>query len=117
MWTDVSQGVECFFDDLDEHGVADNVAMLMFSEFGRRTHDNGSGTDHGAGGVAFVLGKGVKGGQYSEYPGMEERDLEQGDVVPNHDFRGLYSTIIEDWMGLDAGPIVEGSFEKLPFIG
>ena len=117
LWTDVSQGVECFFDDLDEHGVADNVAMLMFSEFGRRTHDNGSGTDHGAGGVAFVLGKAVKGGQYSEYPGMEERDLEQGDVVPNHDFRGLYSTIIEGWMGLDAGPIVEGSFEKLPFIG
>ena len=113
LWTDVSQGVECFFDDLDEHGVADNVVMLMFSEFGRRTHDNGSGTDHGAGGVAFVLGKGVKGGQYGEYPSMEERDLEQGDVVPNHDFRGLYSTIVEDWMGLDARPIVEGSFEKL----
>jgi uncharacterized protein (DUF1501 family) len=42
--------------------------------------------------------------------------LEQGDVVPNHDFRGLYSTLLEDWMGLDAKPIVEGSFEKLSFI-
>jgi len=117
LWRDVSQGVECFFDDLREHGVGDNVIMLMFTEFGRRVHDNGSGTDHGAGGVAFILGESVKGGQYSEYPSLEARDLEQGDVVPNHDFRGLYSTILEDWLHLDAKPLVEGSFEKLPFLG
>ena len=117
LWKDVAEGVECFFDDLREHGVADNVIMLMFTEFGRRTRDNGSGTDHGAGGAAFILGEKVKGGQFSEYPSMEDRDLEQGDVVPNHDFRGVYSTILEDWMGLDAKPIVEGSFEKLPFLG
>ena len=90
--------------------------MLMFTEFGRRVHDNGSGTDHGAGGVAFVVGDPVKGGQYSEYPSLASQDLEQGDVVPNHDFRGLYSTLLEDWMGLDAKPIVEGSFEKLSFV-
>ncbi len=117
LWRDVSQSVECFFDDLREHGVGDNVIMLMFTEFGRRVHDNGSGTDHGAGGVAFILGEPVKGGQYSEYPSLESRDLEQGDVVPNHDFRGLYSTILEDWLHLDAKPLVEGSFEKLPFLG
>ena len=117
LWKDVSEGVECFFDDLREHGVGDNVTMLMFSEFGRRVHDNGSGTDHGAGGVAFMLGEKVKGGQYGEYPSLESRDLEQGDVVPNHDFRGVYSSILEDWMGLDAKPIVEGSFEKLSYFG
>ncbi len=117
LWKDVSEGVECFFDDLKEHGMGDNVIMLMFTEFGRRTHDNGSGTDHGAGGAAFVLGERVKGGQYSEYPSMEARDLEQGDVVPNADFRGVYSTILEDWLGLDAKPIVEGSFEKLAYLG
>ena len=49
--------------------------------------------------MAFVLGERVKGGQYSEFPSMKSEDLEQGDVVPNHDFRGLYSTILEDWMG------------------
>ena len=114
---EVSEGVEAFFDDLREHNVADNVIMFMFTEFGRRVHDNGSGTDHGAGGVAFALGDAVKGGQYSEYPSMESRDLEQGDVVPNVDFRGVYSTILEDWMGLDAKPLVGGSFEKLPFLG
>ena len=117
LWTDVSAAVECFFDDLKEHDAGDNVIMLMFTEFGRRTHDNGSGTDHGAGGVAFVLGEPAVGGQYSEFPSMKAADLEQGDVVPNHDFRGLYSTILEDWMKLDAKPIVGGTFEKLAYLG
>ena len=117
LWKDVSEGVEAFFDDLREHGAGDNVIMFMFSEFGRRVRDNGSGTDHGAAGVAFVVGEPVKGGQYSEYPSMESRDLEQGDVVPNVDFRGVYSTILEDWLGLDAKPIVEGTFEKPGFLG
>jgi len=117
LWKDVSEAVECFFDDLKEHDAADNVVMLMFTEFGRRVHDNGSGTDHGAGGAAFVIGDAVNGGQYSEFPSLESNQLEQGDVVPNHDFRSIYSVLLEDWMGLDAKPIVEGSFEKLPFLG
>ena len=117
LWKDVSEAVECFFDDLREHDASDNVVMLLFTEFGRRTHDNGSGTDHGAGGGAFVIGDPVKGGQYSEMPSLAAKDLEQGDVVPNHDFRGIYSVLLEDWMGLDAKPLVEGSFEKLPFLG
>ena len=116
LWHDVSLGVEAFFDDLREHDAADNVIMLLFSEFGRRTHDNGSGTDHGAGGVAFVVGDPINGGQYSEFPSLKTQDLEQGDVVPNYDFRGLYSTILEDWFKLDAKPIVEGEFEKLPLL-
>ena len=112
LWKDVSEAVESFFDDLREHNASQNVALLMFTEFGRRVRDNGSGTDHGAGGVAFVAGDMVKGGQYSEYPSMKESDLEQGDLVPNLDFRGLYSTLLEDWIGLDPVPIVEGNFEK-----
>ena len=116
LWHDVSQAVECFFDDLKEHDAADNVIMLMFTEFGRRTHDNGSGTDHGAGGAAFLLGDPIKGGQYSEFPSLKAEDLEQGDVVPNYDFRGLYTTILEDYMHLDAKPLVGGAFEKLPFV-
>ena len=114
LWKDVSEGLDAFLDDLREHNASDNVSVLMFTEFGRRTHDNGSGTDHGAGGAAFMFGDAVKGGQYSEFPSMKSEDLEQGDVVPNYDFRGLYTTILEDWMGLDGKPIVDGSFEKLP---
>ena len=113
LWKDVSEGLDAFLDDLREHDVSDNVAVLMFTEFGRRTADNGSGTDHGAGGGAFMFGDAVNGGMYSEFPSLDPKDLEQGDVVPNYDFRGLYTTILEDWMGLDAKPIVDGSFEKL----
>ena len=116
LWKDVSEGVGSFFEDLKEQGVGDNVIMLMFSEFGRRVHDNGSGTDHGAAGVAFMLGENIKGGEYSEYPSTAPEDLEQGDLVPNQDFRGLYSTILEDWMGIDANPLVGGVFEKPKFI-
>jgi uncharacterized protein (DUF1501 family) len=116
LWNDVSHGLDAFLDDLREHGVDDNVVVVMFTEFGRRTHDNGSGTDHGAGGAAFMFGTNVKGGQYSEFPSMEEKDLEQGDVVPNYDYRGLYTTVIEDWMGLDAKPVVGGTYEKLPIL-
>jgi uncharacterized protein (DUF1501 family) len=116
LWKDVSQGVEAFFDDLKEQGAGDNVIMLMFSEFGRRVHDNGSGTDHGAAGVAFMVGQNVKGGEYGEYPSTAPGDLEQGDLVPNTDFRSVYSTILEDWMGLDARPLVGGAYEKPKFV-
>ena len=116
LLSDVSHGLDAFLDDLREHNVDDNVVVLMFTEFGRRTHDNGSGTDHGAGGAAFMFGTNVKGGQYSEFPSMAANDLEQGDVVPNYDFRGLYTTVLEDFMGLDAKPIVDGTFEKLPIL-
>jgi uncharacterized protein (DUF1501 family) len=116
LWRDVSQAVGAFFDDLREHGRGENVIMYLFSEFGRRVRDNGSGTDHGAGGAAFVIGDAVKGGFYGEYPSRKSEDLEQGDLVPNYDFRGAYATITEDWLGLDSKPIVNGSFEKLGFL-
>ena len=116
LWTDVSNAVESFFDDLREHDAGDNVIMLLFTEFGRRVHDNGSGTDHGAAGAAFVIGDRVKGGEYSEFPSTRPEDLEQGDLVPNYDFRGLYTTILEDWMGLDANHLVGGTFEKVALV-
>src|SRR5919106_198895 len=113
LWQDVSEAVSAFFQDLNEHGAGDNVVMYLFSEFGRRVHDNGSGTDHGAAGATFFIGNQVKGGIYGEYPSRKNEDLEQGDLVPNWDFRNDYTTIVEDWFGLDAKPIVNGSFEKL----
>ena len=116
LWQEVSQGITAFFDDLHEHGRGDNVIMYLFSEFGRRVHDNGSGTDHGAAGASFVIGDKVKGGMYGEYPSRAAEDLEQGDLVPNYDFRGVYTSIVEDWMGMDAKPIVNGNFEKLGFL-
>jgi uncharacterized protein (DUF1501 family) len=66
--------------------------------------------------VAFALGDAVIGGQYGEYPSTKAEDLEQGDMVPSLDFRGLYSTVLENWLGLDAKPIVKGTFEKPSFL-
>ncbi len=116
LWKDVSAAVSDFYEDLREHDAADNVVLFMFTEFGRRVHDNGSGTDHGAGGLAFAIGDPIVGGYHGEYPSRKSEDLQQGDLVPNQDFRGVYSTLLEDWLGLDAKPIVGGSFEKVDFI-
>jgi uncharacterized protein (DUF1501 family) len=116
LWNDISQAVAAFFADLREHDASDEVVMLLFTEFGRRVRDNGSGTDHGAGGAAFVLGDRVKGGQYSEYPSRKAEDLTQGDLAPTIDFRGVYATLLEDWLHVDAKPIVKGSFEQPRFL-
>jgi uncharacterized protein (DUF1501 family) len=116
LWTDVSSAIESFFSDLHAHGAGDNLIMMLFTEFGRRVRDNGSGTDHGAGGVAFVIGDRVKGGMYGEYPSLKAEDLQQGDLAPNYDFRGFYSTVIEKWLGLEPAPIVGGTFEQLHFV-
>jgi uncharacterized protein (DUF1501 family) len=116
LWTDVSAALDSFFADLRAHDAGDNLIMMLFTEFGRRVRDNGSGTDHGAGGVAFVIGDRVKGGMYSEYPSLKAEDLQQGDLAPNYDFRGFYSTVIEKWLGLDPVPIVGGTFEQLNFV-
>ena len=116
LWSDLSQGLDAFMADLRAHQKADNVIVLIFSEFGRRVRDNGSGTDHGAAGVTFVLGEAVKGGHYGEMPSLDARKLVQGDLNPNMDFRGIYSTILDKWMRLDPVPIVNGSYEQPRFL-
>ena len=67
---DISTNIDCFMTDLREQQISDNVMLFFYSEFGRRAMDNGSGTDHGSGGVAFALGEHVKGGIYGEYPSL-----------------------------------------------
>ena len=116
LWAEVSEAVADFWDDLREHEADDNVIMFLFSEFGRRVHDNGGGTDHGAAGAAFAIGPQVKGGMHGVYPDTRAKSLDQGDLVPNQDFRGVYSTVLEDWLELEASPIVNGHFERPDFI-
>jgi uncharacterized protein (DUF1501 family) len=116
LWQEVSGAIGDFYDDLKEHGREDEVVVLVFSEFGRRIKDNGSGTDHGSGGVAFVIGSEVKGGMYGQYPSIREADQLEGDLHFNNDFRSTYSTIIEKWFGMDAVPIVNGTFEQFDFV-
>ena len=116
LWNEVSSAIGDFWDDLREHEADSNVLMFVFSEFGRRVKENGSGTDHGAGGVAFAIGPGVRGGMHGEYPETRAEALVDGDLAPGIDFRSAYTTMLEDWFGLDAAPIVNGRFEKPAFV-
>ena len=108
----VSTAVSDFFDDLREHDAAEEVVMLVFTEFGRRVKDNGNGTDHGSGGGAFLIGDRVNGGIYAEYPSLDPADQLSGDLHYNNDFRSIYSTVLDDWFGIQPEPIVNGSFER-----
>ena len=116
LWGEVSNAVSDFYEDLKEHHANEEVVILMFTEFGRRVQDNSSGTDHGSGSVAFVIGDGVKGGTYGEYPSLEADKLDEGDLQWNNDFRRTYATLLEKWMGVDAQPILGGSYEQFDFI-
>lgn len=114
---EVSGALSSFMQDLREHDAADNVAILVFSEFGRRMKDNGSGTDHGSGGGAWIVGDPVKGGLYAEYPSLAPADWANGeDLRHTIDFRGVYGTMLEQWMGIDPTEIVGGVYEQIrPF--
>ena len=116
LWDEVAGAVGDFYADMKEPGTENDVVVLVFSEFGRRIKDNGSGSDHGSGGVAFVIGGDVKGGMYGEYPSIKEADQLEGDLHFNNDFRSTYSTIVDQWFGLDAVPIVNGQFEQFDFL-
>ncbi|MQG54822.1 MAG: DUF1501 domain-containing protein [SAR202 cluster bacterium] len=112
LWDEVAGSIGCLMDDLKEHGTEDDATILVFSEFGRRIKDNGSGSDHGSGGVAFMIGGAVSGGMYGEYPSLAEAEQIEGDLRSNNDFRSVYTEILEDWLDLDAPSIVNGQFEK-----
>ena len=114
---DVAVNIDAFMTDIRQLGKSDNLTLFFYSEFGRRAMDNGSGTDHGTGGVAFAIGDHIKGGIYGEYPSLEEGKLEDGgNLQHNVDFRSPYTTLLDRWMGLDAKAIVGGNYEALNFI-
>jgi uncharacterized protein (DUF1501 family) len=111
----VSEGLAAFQADVEARGLGDRVLTLVWSEFGRRPQQNESaGTDHGAGGVAFVMGKRAKGGILSDYPDLSKLDREDNLAV-TLDFRRVYSSVLEQWMGTDAGAVIPnaGSFGRL----
>ena len=116
LLNELSAGIGDFFTDLKQHDAADNVLMLVFTEFGRRVTDNGSGSDHGSGGGSYIIGQQVNGGMYGQYPSLREEDQLDGDLRFQVDFRSVYSTIVEKWLGLDAKSVTGGSYEHLDFV-
>ena len=111
LWDHLSGAVGDFWDDLVEHDRQDNTLIFIFSEFGRRIKDNGSGTDHGSGGSAFLVGGQVIGGMYGEYPSLEPEKQLEGDLQFNNDFRRTYATILDRWLHVGSEDIINGSFE------
>jgi uncharacterized protein (DUF1501 family) len=105
----VSESVAAFQRDLKEQGNAERVVTLVFSEFGRRVKQNGSGgTDHGTAAPVFVIGAGVKPGVVGRHPSLV--DLDQGDLKFGVDFRSVYASLLGDWMKAPADKILRGQF-------
>jgi uncharacterized protein (DUF1501 family) len=112
----VAEGIQAFMRDLETLGRADDVMVMTFSEFGRRVAENASGgTDHGAAAPLWLIGGGLMPGIIGDHPSLD--DLDDGDLKYGIDFRGVYGTILSDWLGVDPAPIIgTGSFANLGFV-
>jgi len=109
----LSDALHGFLTDLKRIGRADDVAVMVFTEFGRRVQENASkGTDHGTATPMFVLGKKVKGGFHGKHPSLT--DLDNGNLKMTTDFRSVYATMIKEWMGYeDTKTLLKGDFPTL----
>jgi uncharacterized protein (DUF1501 family) len=115
LWQDVSDTLVAFQADVEQMNAGDHVLTLAFSEFGRRVHENANGgTDHGTASEMFLLGKPVKGGLYGSYPSLT--DLDHGDLKYSTDFRAVYATVLDRWLGADSEVVLGKRYEDLKFI-
>ncbi|MGF1530024.1 MAG: DUF1501 domain-containing protein [Puniceicoccaceae bacterium] len=115
LMRELSENLAAFQADLRERKLDDQVVTLTFSEFGRRPQENsGMGTDHGTAAPLFVMGGPVKGGFQGKTPDLEVAS--NGDLVFETDFRQVYATVLEDWLGCDAGKVLGGTYAKLPIL-
>ena len=111
----VSDSIAGFIKDMDRIGRADDVTVLVFSEFGRRVAENTSlGTDHGTANHMYVIGKPVRGGHYGKSPLLTDLD-ENGNMKYTTDFRQVYASLIEGWLGYaDSKSLLSGQFKPFP---
>ena len=108
--TTTAASLYAFQRDLEARGVADRVLTLVWSEFGRRAKENGSGgTDHGAAGTAFLIGTRAAGTQVGEFPGLATGLDADGNLRATSDFRGVYASLLEQWLGFDAARVIPGA--------
>lgn len=115
LLSQLSDALAAFQEDLRLQGCADDVVTMTFSEFGRRVKENGSnGTDHGSASVLFVVGSKVKGGVVGNYPSLE--DLDDGDLKMTTDFRSVYSSVLDNWLGAPSNKVLNGDFAPLRLV-
>lgn len=111
----LGDGLWAFYSDIRNRGLANDTTVVVFSEFGRRISENGSGgTDHGAAGLMMVLGGSVRGGLHgtaaSLAPGHPTLENNSGDVRYETDFRSVYAMLLDRWLGVNSVPILNGDF-------
>jgi uncharacterized protein (DUF1501 family) len=112
----LSSALGAFMNELEARKLLDRVLILTFTEFGRRVKENGNqGTDHGVAGPVFLLGNKLRAGIHGEHPSLTE--LVGGDLTMRVDFRQVYASVLEDWLGTPSAPVLGQGFEKLPLIG
>jgi uncharacterized protein (DUF1501 family) len=112
----LADGLAAFYGDLVSHGKADNVVMMTWSEFGRRVEENGSlGTDHGTAAPMFVLGNPVNKGIFGEPPSLSNLD-DAGNMKYTTDFRSIYATVLDRWLGASSKDVLGGSFGNQNFL-
>jgi uncharacterized protein (DUF1501 family) len=115
LLTDFANSISAFYADLAAHGNDKRVLAMTFSEFGRRVPENASrGTDHGEAAPVFLIGGGVKGGLYGQHPDLAR--LNMGNLAYTTDFRTVYATVLERWLGRPSAAIVGGTFAQLPLL-
>jgi len=115
LMADLDDGVDAFFTALEAAHVEERALVMTVSEFGRRAAENGSGTDHGAAAPHFFVGASVQGGRYGTPPSLTALD-DHGNLVHTVDFRVLYATALQSWLGVDAEAIVGKGFVPLPVV-
>jgi uncharacterized protein (DUF1501 family) len=116
LLAELGQGLSAFYSDLAAHNVADNVVIMTWSEFGRRVEENGNqGTDHGTAAPLFVLGNAVQGGVYGESPDLGNLDS-SGNLKFTVDFRSIYATVLDNWLGAPSSAILGGDFGDQKFL-
>jgi uncharacterized protein (DUF1501 family) len=112
----LDQGLTAFYRDLEAQGRADDVLVLTWTEFSRRLEENANGsTDHGSAGGLFALGNGVKGGLYGDQPSLTEL-IDRGNLLYTTDFRSVYATVIENWLGTPSEPLMGEQWPLIPFL-
>lgn len=116
LMTTLANGLAAFYNDLTAHGKADNVIVMTWSEFGRRVEENGSlGTDHGTAAPMFLLGKSIQKGVFGEPPSLTSLDA-NGNLKYTIDFRSVYATVLDRWMGASSQEVLGGSFGAQNFL-
>jgi len=112
----LADGLSAFYTDLSNHGKADTVVIMTWSEFGRRVEENGSlGTDHGTAAPMFVLGNPVNRGIFGEPPSLSSLD-NTGNLKYTTDFRSVYATVLDRWLGASSQDVLGGSFGSQDFL-